>query len=84
MAVSFFILALISSFIFASAIEKQLDDDIRVELGRLKIEFTKLETEVKGLRHLKQRLSKVNSLESEVKELRWLLKQHKTERSKWL
>ena len=84
MSVSFFILALISSFIFAFAIEKQVDNDIREELGRLKMEFTKLETEVKGLRHLKQRLSKVNSLESEVNELRWLLKQHKTERSKWL
>ena len=64
----------------ASANEKQLNDDIRDELGRLKTEFRKLETEVKYLR--RQRINKVDSLENEVKELRWLLKQQKMERSK--
>ena len=78
MAVSFIILALIFSLFFASAIEQQLNDDIREELGRLKTEIRKLETE------FQQRLGKVDSLEREVNNLRWLLKEQKTERSKWL
>ena len=79
MAVLFFVLALLSSVCCVSATEKQLNDDIREEFGRLKSEFTKLETEVKDLQNLKQ---KFGTVESEVKELRWLLKQQKIERSK--
>ena len=78
MTVSFIILALISSLFCASAIEKQLNNDIREELGRLKTEIRKLETE------FQQRLGKVDSLAREVNYLRWLLKEQKTERSKWL
>ena len=80
MALSIIILVLLSAICTASANENQLNDDIRDELGRLKTEFRKLEKEVKYLR--RQRISKVDALENEIKELKWLLKQQKMERSK--
>ena len=74
MFISFVILALTASFYCASAIEKQLNDGTKEELGLLK----------KELENLKQRLGKVDALENEVKQLRWRLEQQETERSEFL
>ena len=73
--ISFAIFVLFSSIFCVSAIEKQLDYDIRDGLNRLTTKIGKLETRLKDLRNLKQRLDKVDALEKEVKHLRWLLKQ---------
>ena len=74
MFISFVILALSASFYCASAVEKQLNEDSKEELGLLK----------KELENLKQRLGKVDALENEVKQLKWQLVQQKTERSEFL
>ena len=84
MSVSPTFLFLLVTLFCASALDEQQNHNIREELWRLKTEIGKLETEVKDLRNLKQRLGKVDALESEVKQLRWLLKQQKVDRSKYL